>query len=260
MAKRKMLFSCLLAFVLLLQGPSLLQSWSANLQTLKAIHFCLSSSEEITAAPEIRSDPWLQAIIVKCAGDTTVNQAALKKALAIAPSYIELVRTQAPENLTLARSAVEHYPTEPIALFWLADLLAEQEDTDDAIDAYERGLVGDEQNGLMWVRLGRQYEEKGDWETAVQAFDKGCHYVDQGKNGCPAAGRLYLAHNQYELAAQRYRDSLLQLPGYAPAKRGLVEALLALGRTDEALPYLRELAADGDADAQQKLDDLQLTP
>jgi hypothetical protein len=37
---------------------------------------------------------------------------------------------------------------------------------------------------------------------------------------------------------------------------GLVDALLALGRTEEAIPFLEHLAQEGDEDAQQILEHL----
>ena len=260
MITRKWLFPLLFVGLLLLQGPSLLQSWSTNRQASIALRICLSQTEAANTERDSINKPWLQTVIAHCTGDALAARTASREAMEASPHYVPLVRGLAPDDLALATFAASLYPNDPQALFWLGDLLVEQEDADNAINAYEQGLVADSQNGLIWVRLGRLYEDKGDWEAAVQAYDKGCYYVDQGKNGCPAAGRLYLAHNQYELAAQRYQDSLLQLPGYMPAKRGLVEALLALGRIDEALPYLRELAAAGDADARQKLDELQVTP
>lgn len=257
----KWLFSpLLLVIVLLVDGRSFYQGWSINRQARVAVGLCLSPDQMVASSAETVDKAWFRAVVATCNGETAVAQTAMQEALATSPHYIDLVHALVPEDNTLASFAADHYPAEPQALFWLGDLLAGQGDADSAIVAYEQGLVGDRRNGLIWVRLGHLYEDKGDWQTAVHAYDNGCYYVDRGKNGCPAAGRLYLAHEQYQLAIQRYQTSLIQLPDWTPAKRGLVEALLALGRTEEALPYLRDLAASGDTDAQQKLDAFQTTP
>jgi tetratricopeptide (TPR) repeat protein len=238
----------------------LLQAWSTNQQAALAVRECLPTDGAASETTVSLDKAWLRAIVAHCSGDTVAAQAAIQEALAASPRYVTLAHSLAPEDVTIAEFAAAQYPTDSEARFWSGDLLVEQGDVDKAMVAYEQGLTVDGRNGLIWVRLGRLYEDKGDWESAVNAYDQGCRHIDQGKNGCPAAGRLYMAHNQYELAAERYRESISQLPGWLPAKRGLVEALLALGRTDEALPYLRELAASGDEDARQKLDTLEINP
>jgi len=126
-----------------------------------------------------------------------------------------------------------------------------------AIQAYETGLAQQpEKNANAWLSAGRLYEAEGDWERAVQAYNQACYYVDQAKHGCHNAGRLYLEHEQYELAAQRYRDSLVQLPGWHRAQLGLAQALLGLGQIDEAQIYLTRLANEGNRTAQDLLNQL----
>ena len=56
------------------------------------------------------------------------------------------------------------------------------------------------------------------------------------------------------------RQTLRQLPGWKPGKWGLANALLAQGRTEEALPYLRQLAESGDQEAITTLQELGLSP
>ena len=108
----------------------------------------------------------------------------------------------------------------------------------------------------MWVRLGRLREAAGDVEGALAAYDQGCFLVDAGKNGCPHAGRLYMEAGDYELAAERYRTSMKQLPGWPRAERGLAQALIEMGRSEEAIPYLTNLAHNGDSSAAEQLQEL----
>jgi predicted Zn-dependent protease len=69
-----------------------------------------------------------------------------------------------------------------------------------------------------------------------------------------------MQHERYEQALARYQDSLRQLPGYPASRKGFAKALLALGRTAEAIPYLEGLANEGDVEAQDLLAQIQATP
>jgi tetratricopeptide (TPR) repeat protein len=115
----------------------------------------------------------------------------------------------------------------------------------------------DSTNADAWMSLGRLHEEQGDLQLAVEAYDQACAFVDNGKNGCPSAGRIYLATGMYDLAAARYEMSLRQIgEGWLPGREGLVKALLASGRTQEAIPHLTVLAASGSAEARETLSQL----
>jgi tetratricopeptide (TPR) repeat protein len=210
-----------------------------------------------TAPPDLptggRQALYLAGGLAYCEGREAQAQQRWGQMLAQTPARLDAVRTAWPTDASLARLAVERYPDVATAHFWLGDALREQEDAAGAIAVYERGLGLAPDTALVWDQVGRLYEEAGDLDKAVHAYDQACFYVDRGKNGCLRAGRLYLQMEMYEAAADRYRTSLQQLPGHTGAHRGSAEALLALGRTEEAILHLRALAAQGDTEAQQKL-------
>jgi tetratricopeptide (TPR) repeat protein len=173
---------------------------------------------------------------------------------------LDVLRAALPLDGELAQAAAAAHPDEAAAQFWLGEALKGAGNLAGAIPAYEAGLALDPKNGEEWDNLGRLYEAEGNWEQAVRAFDQACHYVDQGKNGCLNAARIYMQRERYEEAIVRYQDALVQLPDFSAALRGIADALIALGRPQEAIPYLETLAASGDAEAQLLLEQMQGTP
>jgi tetratricopeptide (TPR) repeat protein len=191
----------------------------------------------------------------RCKEDEARARRAYFELLSSSPKRLILVRSALSEDTEMARYAVDLYPDQAEAYFWLGDALVNQEDGFVAIQAYERGLEVQDTDANVWYALGKLYQKTADdWEAAVYAYDQACFYNDSGKNGCTSAGKLYLEHGLYESAARSYRDALRVLPGYGKAMRGLVDALLALGRTEEAIPYLERLAQKGDEGALQMLE------
>ena len=155
--------------------------------------------------------------------------------MTISDDRLEVIRAAQPNNLELAYQAASLYPQNHYAQFWLAENLTEAGDKSGAIKAYENGLLWDKKNGLAWRKLGDLYNQEGDWENAVKAYDQACKLVDLGKNGCFMSGTIYLDHGYYDLAENKFRKSVDQLPDWLPSKKGLVDALLAQGKIDEAL-------------------------
>lgn len=193
---------------------------------------------------------WLQGLQSKCLGDEKRTKDYFVEMMKSSDEALELLRIAYPYDYLLARLAVDLYKDTPEAYFWLGDSLVSENNEEGAILAYEYGLALDPTNGDAWFSLGQLYGSERGWEEALRAFDQTCIYRDRNKNGCPRAGQLYLAHGFYEQAADRYQRSL-ELIGYSwpPAEKGLIEALLALGRTEEAIPHLEILAESGDGEA-----------
>lgn len=239
--------------LLLLRGQTLLAAERANDQAVGTVSFCVEEGSSLSADVTM---PGFAAIAARCQGDEARQDEAWRRLLAASKARLDVARAARPQDAGLARLATEQYPKLAIAHFWLGDALREAGNGNAAIAAYEAGLALDPTAALIWDHLGRLYQDAGALEEAVQAFDQACHHVDRGKNGCLRAAGLYLQWSMYEEAANRYQTSLQQLPGYGPAHRGIAKALLALGRTEEALPHLQALADRGDEQAQQTLREL----
>ena len=233
-----------------------------NRLALVVARVCMNSELEAGGMEIGRSftsvgEAWLWGMVANCQGEQQRANEYWLQMLNISDLRLHVLRAAGPQAVELARSAVAADGDNADKLTWLGDTLYARGDYSGAASAYARGLEelgGD--NGSAWRKLGDLYLEAGDWQNAVHAYDQACRFVDRGKNGCPLAARLYMQHGEYELAAERYRAAIRQLPGWSPAKRGLADALIAMDRGQEAVPYLTELADNGDLVAQEQLREL----
>lgn len=246
------------------QQPALAQAWQTNRMALAAMEVCVGQ-QDLAAVAE--APAFLQAGAARCLGDDELAHARYMETLG-QNFRADILRAAQPLDVGLARQSTIEYPDQPSVYFWLAEAIQAHlqpwkltpEQLDTSISAYENGLALDPTNGEEWDNLGRLYEATGEWDKAVQAFDAACHYEDMGRNGCLEAGRIYFQHELYEQALARYQDSYKQRPDYPTALWGLVHALFALDRENEAIPYLQILAAQGDVEAQMQLAQLQKHP
>ena len=235
--------------------------WQRNQAALETMGVCLKGLPAISHTEDFENEDllWFAALQSMCAGDAEKEKRALIQALANSATRLNAVRALMPEEIELAALAAETHPNNSQAQFWYGNLLAASGNRAEAILAYERGLEFKPLDGVAWVFLGGLYEDSGDWGAALQAYDKGCLYHDRGGNGCPSAGRIYLQHQFYELAVDRYQRSIQQIRGfYAPSEYGLAMALISLDRSDEAIPHLKELANRGDEKGTKALEKLEI--
>jgi tetratricopeptide (TPR) repeat protein len=251
--------------VLFLAGfPFLKSSWGVNQAALDAMAVCLGQEDFSVMQGH---PPFFRAGAARCLGDLETAHANYLETVGADPR-VTILHAVMPFDIELARQMAVDHPNVAEANFWLGEAIVagmqageiQPDMLEQAITAYERGLAMDPFNGEEWDNIGRLYETKGAWEQAVEAFNWACRYGDFGRNGCINAARVYAQHALYEQAASRYMDSLRQRPGYVPALRGLSNALLALDRVEEAMPYLQNLADQGDVEAQTLLEQLSVSP
>lgn len=143
--------------------------------------------------------------------------------------------------------AIEIDPQNIQAYNNLGNLLADLERLDDAIDLYKKaieldgGYSADSYNnlGLAYIRMQRQQEAKQVFRDAAKANP---FFADARLN----LGTLLFQRKEYAAAAREFQEALAIDPGVLKARNNLAFAMLALGRTAEAIPYLQEVVRDGD--------------
>lgn len=201
---------------------------------------------------------WWAAVHATCQRrpEETVHEHVWQPYLALTDERADTVQTIYPESMTLATFAVQHHPHNARLRFWQGHALQANGFADAAIVAYKQGLLLEPNDADAWLSLGQLYREAENWRAAVESFDYACRLGDRNSSGCPSAGALYLAHEEYPLAAARYRTALRELPGWPGGQRGLGQALLGMGQEEEALHYLSAAAAAGDRKAARMLDEL----
>lgn len=254
-----LVLSLVIAFALVL--PGMFSALNSNRAASAALAVCLDMDPLVDMTPDQQHpSSWFRLMEAFCQNPSAVPVSTWKETITNDPERLAFLPYFRPGDLELAAYAVQTHPQSASANFWFAELAAANDDLQSAIQAYQRGLQSAPADGLAWMALGRLQEGLGDLESAAQAFSQACIHVDRGKNGCPNASRVYITLGDYTLAEHYARQTLRQLPGYLPGVRYLATALVALGKTNEALPYLRELAESGDQEAINTLQELGVSP
>ena len=89
------------------------------------------------------------------------------------PARLTLLRVVAPDDTALAEQAVQRYPDLPQALVWRAGQL-EMDNPSASIELYSRALALNSVPYDWWLGLGRAYEQAGDYQAALNAYQTGC--------------------------------------------------------------------------------------
>ena len=143
--------------------------------------------------------------------------------------------------------AIEIDPQNIQAYNNLGNLFADLERLDDAIDLYKKaieldgGYSADSYNnlGLAYIGMQRQQEAEQVFRDVAKANP---FFADARLN----LGTLLFQRKEYAAAAREFQEALAIDPGVLKARNNLAFAMLALGRTAEAIPYLQEVVRDGD--------------
>jgi tetratricopeptide (TPR) repeat protein len=243
--------------------PSIVQALAINQAAVNATLFCGRTSDN-AAAQQVGTDQvgylsWFRLAEARCAREDGGTSVALRDALSWSSARMNVLRVIAPTNVSLADLAVRTYPGNANAYFWLAEILVSKQDVQAAMQTYESGLALEGTDANAWEAVGHLYEATGDLDAAVGAYDQACHYVDHGKNGCGAAARLHMALGQYDKALESYKRVVEQIPYYPVAtKLRPVDSFLKVGRTAEAVEYLRYLLDHGISEARPLLEQLEV--
>jgi tetratricopeptide (TPR) repeat protein len=145
---------------------------------------------------------WLLARI--SIGDKREN--ALQAYLRCTPTAINLFEVSNPDDILLASQAVNNYPNNPYAWFWLGDVQSYQH-IGAALDSYIKVIQLDQKNGLAWCRVGDIYNRNGKKDEARDSYFQCCINGDPGGNGCLDAGKIAEGNGNILQAVQYYRLS-----------------------------------------------------
>jgi tetratricopeptide (TPR) repeat protein len=250
-----------IALLLLACGVALLPRLQQ--QTLfagrQALLSCLHPTEPLPDSP----DPFFTAAVLQCRGlDAT---SAWIDAITASADRLSVIRAVRPNDTALAQLATAEHPANALAYQWLGESLTTAGDANGAAAALERAMIlQGTDDAELWLKLGTAYDHAHNPTDAARAYDQACRLFDRGANGCVRAGYMYMELADYPTALARFEQSTAQLAKYdvfyGPTAFGLAQALIALDRPAEALPYLQRLAAEGHGQAAQLLDQLQTTP
>lgn len=148
---------------------------------------------------------WFEGLLYHSAGDSPAMTAAWEDLLVCTDHYVRYLSVVAAEDETLARQAIQTYPDNAEAYFWLAQVLPD-ENPDAAIALYRQGLNLEAGDGLRWLRLGDLLMSR-DPAAAEEAYLQSCLNGDPGANGCLRAGGLANARGDVVKAIEYLRLS-----------------------------------------------------
>lgn len=112
-------------------------------------------------------------------------------------------------------------------------------------DSRERNLVTPEEQSLQLVRLGREAQERGDYEAAVKNFSEAIDLTPRNPQAHLLLGNCLLAMGKADNAFKAYTDALRLDPKMLEARWGVAELLRARGSWREAYQeYQRIIAID----------------
>jgi tetratricopeptide (TPR) repeat protein len=204
--------------VIVLLGLAWRPVWSAiqvNRYSLLTLRGLLSDSSHL---PEISSRVrqaaasdcrlyWHSGALAGRLGDPASQQADWSAFLNCGyDSAPRLVHAALPQNQVLAQQAVQMYPEQSEAWFWLAENSAAGGQPEQAIQNYRRAVELAPADALAWCRLGGLlYNEN--LAQSRDAFIQCCFHGDPGSNGCVNAGGISEKLGDYPQALHYYRLS-----------------------------------------------------
>ena len=163
--------------ILLIFSVELWTQWQYNLANLFALNALMGKrdSQMLLAAERLSQlehyschAAWLQSLLYKQLGQTEKQDQYMQQAILCNPGNIPLVRVIAPYRLDLAEYAVNEYPRQASAWFWLAD--RQRLDTpEQAVQSYWQGLQINPNQIRSWQAMGNALS-KLETDTALRLY------------------------------------------------------------------------------------------
>jgi tetratricopeptide (TPR) repeat protein len=143
------------------------------------------------------------------------------------------------EAEALCQRVLAHTPRHPLALYLLGTFALGLDD-EMAIRCFERAVKEVPQNPHYHLTLGETYLKVGEHSDAIRHLERACALKADWVEALCALGRAYTEFGKADIAVPLY-EKALKIDGGSPAIRmGLANALVSLGRMDEATTYMKE--------------------
>jgi tetratricopeptide (TPR) repeat protein len=219
-------FTVLLLGFLFIQsfGSVVVSGWRRNLVFITAIQSLSSSNKDALPGvvkilssqnnPDCRVQ-WLVGILYNSLNELEQRDEAFRMALHCSPGYVELIRTIAPDNLSLAESAVKDYPDQAEAWFWLAKQKLNTS-PEEAIHFYWNGLRINPKSSNEWIKMSNAFASL-EVNTALRLYEQlGFDRIAVGDPDMQVELIYVMARilvkSQPETAIQLYRQGLRRKP------------------------------------------------
>jgi len=167
--------------------------------------------------------------------------------LRLAQADVELASGNAPRAVELLQEGLRAVGDHPDLLWRLGNLLIDLKRPDEAQAVWEQlrdtGMA-DTMAGFMGARLAYA---RGNWRKAIERFERIRSSLvrepDIAKQADLLTGRCYAELGNPDQAVLAYRRALDLDPRFVPATGALIDALVKMGRLDEALQEYQRISA-----------------
>lgn len=204
-----LLFAFLLILVLSRMGVS--QVAALNWLAKDTISFLTSRSpvnweptNRLSIIKDCRAN-WYLGLVAQRQGRILISEQVWMAAIYCDPIYIPMLEKLIPSNQRMAALSVIEHPGTAFGWLWVAKLNRE-EDPNEAIALYRKGLELAPQNGVAWRELG-DLLLSDEPHMALQAYLQSCFNGDPGSHGCWLAGQTAEQLGELENAIRYYRFS-----------------------------------------------------
>ncbi|TPN53595.1 tetratricopeptide repeat protein [Mesorhizobium sp. B1-1-9] len=143
------------------------------------------------------------------------------------------------EAEALCQRVLAHSPRHPLALYILGTFALGLDD-EMAIRCFELAVNEAPQNPHYQLTLGEAYLKVGEHSDAIRHFELACELKADWVEALCALGRAYTEFGKADMAVPRYEKALEIDGGHSAIRMGLANALVSLGRMEEATNYMKE--------------------
>jgi len=164
------------------------------------------------------------------------EKASERERLWIEVSYARNIEKNPEKRIRILEQIVEKYPREKRAYYTLGGYYVGIDRTK-GIEFYNKALDLDPNYGIVWNRLGYVYSDLGDFEKAIDCFQKYASLSPWVANPVDSIGELYFRMGKLELAIAKFKEALAIKPDFgSEIKIAYIHALRE--EYDEALKWI----------------------
>lgn len=183
-----------------------------------------------------------------------VRQPAIRPTSTAATSGVDALLKRAKEHHdkgevkqaeSICASVLARDPGNARALLLAGSLAHGMEDLGLAIVFYKKAIDRHPDSAQTHIVLASAYEEAGEYENAIEHFNRGLELQPDSVAALEALARTYTAAGRAELALPLFETATILKPEHKGLRLLHANALIALGRMDEAAQLLNQSIARG---------------
>ncbi len=141
------------------------------------------------------------------------EKASERERLWIDVSYALRIEKDPEKRIRILEQLVEKYPKEKRAYFALGGHYVDI-DRAKGIEFFNKALDLDPNYGIVWNQLGYVYSDLGDFEKAIECFQKYASLSPWNANPVESIAELYFRMGKLELAIAKYKETLAIKPDF----------------------------------------------